>query len=79
NPEEAVRLAKKACELTDYQQPVMLDTLGVAYAAAGRFQEAVAVAEKAINIAKTTDKNNLAEQIQERLQLYKACRPYREK
>jgi tetratricopeptide (TPR) repeat protein len=79
NPTEAIRLAEQACELTNYQQPGLLDTLGVAYAAAGRFQEAVAAAEKAINIYKTAGKKELAEQIQERLQSYKKGQPHHEK
>lgn len=39
NPGEAVKLAEKACELTGYKQIEALDTLAVAYSAAGRFPE----------------------------------------
>ncbi len=79
NPAEAVRLAERACELTDYEQAGMLDTLGVAYAAAGRFPKAIETAKKATKLAEATGKKNLAQGIQNRLQLYKARRPYREK
>ena len=78
DPEEAVQFAKKACELTNYKQPQMLDTLSVAYAAAGRFPQAIETAEKAINLAQTTGKNELAEKIQKRLQLYQHGQPYYE-
>jgi len=35
NPVEAVQLAKKACQLTSFENPNTLDTLAAAYAAAG--------------------------------------------
>ena len=43
-PEEAVRLARRACELTDFKEPALLDTLAVAYSAVGNFGEAVETA-----------------------------------
>ncbi len=76
NPAEAVRLAERACELSDYNQPGMLDTLGVTYAAAGRFTEAVKTAEKGIELAQQTKQETLAEDIQSRLELYKTNKPY---
>jgi tetratricopeptide (TPR) repeat protein len=75
NPADAVRFAEKACVLTQYSQPAMLDTLAAAYAASGQFLKAVETAEKAVQLAKTGDKN-LAGEIQKRLQLYKAGQPY---
>jgi tetratricopeptide (TPR) repeat protein len=75
NPEEAVRFAKKACELTDYRQPEMLDTLGVAFAAAGRFPQAIETAEKAIELA---GDEKIAEDILSHLELYKMNKPYRD-
>jgi hypothetical protein len=56
-----------------------LDTLAVAYAAAGKFNDAIVTAEKALNIAKTAGQENTAREIQNRLELYKAGKPYREK
>jgi arylsulfatase A-like enzyme/Flp pilus assembly protein TadD len=76
NPAEAVRLAERACELTDYKQPGMLDTLGVAYAAAGRFAEAVKTAEKGIELARDAKDEKIAEDIRSRLELYKMNKPY---
>ena len=76
---KAVRFAEDACKLTEYKQPALLDTLSVAYAAAGRFDDAVAIANKAINAARTTGQESLANNIQDRIKLYQAGKRYREK
>jgi Flp pilus assembly protein TadD len=55
---EAVRLAEKACHLTDYQLTVYVGTLAAAYAEAGRFEDAVKTAQKAVALA-TTEKNSV--------------------
>ncbi len=75
-PDEAIKLARRACELTDYNQPGMLDTLGVAYAAGGDFPEAVKTAEKALQQAHLEEKEELALQIQQHLELFKSGQPY---
>ena len=79
NAQKAVEFAQQGCELTGYKDPILLDTLAVAYAAAGRFDEAKATAEKALNIAKKTGRENLAIAIQKRIKLYEAGQPYRQK
>jgi len=76
NPTDAVKFAKRACELTDYKNPEILDTLAVAYADAGRFLQATETAEKAKNLAQAEGKKDLAREIQNRLQLYKTSQPY---
>ena len=76
NPEEAVRLAQRACELSNYKNPSLIDTLAAAYAAAGKFSKAVAAAEKALELARSSGQNQLAENIQNRLLLYRTGRPY---
>jgi tetratricopeptide (TPR) repeat protein len=76
DPQEAVRLAERTCELTRYNQPDLLDTLAAAYAAAGRFSDAVATAEKALELALFSQQSRLIEQIQNRLSLYRASRAY---
>jgi len=78
NPDKAIELAKRACDLTDYKQPGTLDTLGAAYAAKGDFAQAVQSAEKAINLAQQNGNSDLAQRIQKRLELYKLQKPYRE-
>lgn len=77
--QKAIRLAAQVCESTGYRIPRFLDTLSVAYAAAGKFDLAVNFAQKAIELARSTNEKNLAVEIQKRLNLYKAGRPYYEK
>ncbi|MHC4982687.1 MAG: tetratricopeptide repeat protein [Planctomycetota bacterium] len=77
DPAEAVRLAEKACELTRRSQPALLDTLAAAYAAAGRFDEAITTAKEAIDLANASGQAQLAREIQERLRLYRDGKPYR--
>jgi len=77
-PDEAVRLAKRACTLTDFKRSDLLDTLAVAYAAAGRFPDAVNTVEKAIEAAQSSGHMELAEEIKERMNLYKSGKPYQE-
>jgi len=68
---KAIELAQRACELTEYKNPVTLDTLATAYAAAGRFSDAVKIDEQAINAAKARGQKNLVSEIQSRIELYK--------
>jgi protein O-mannosyl-transferase len=76
---QAIVYAQHACELTKYAVPAHLDTLGVAYAAAGRFDEAKAAAEKALKLARETGQEDLADAIENRIKLYDAGQPYCEK
>ena len=78
DPVRAVTLAERACELTNNQVAGYLDTLAVAYAAAGRFNDAVAAAQKAIELAKAAGQSQLVEEIELHLELYRAGRPYRQ-
>ena len=76
NPEEAIRLAERACEVTKYEDAGLVDTLAAAYAASGRFSDAVATAEKAVKLAASTGNKERTEEIQNRLELYKRGQPY---
>jgi tetratricopeptide (TPR) repeat protein len=76
NPTKAVQLAKRACELTNNEDPGTLDTLAAAYAAAGRFSQAIETAEKALELCQSSEQNTLKEEIKNRLVLYKAGKPY---
>jgi tetratricopeptide (TPR) repeat protein len=79
DPEEAVKLAERACELTGRSDPAALDTLAAAYAAAGQFGEAVTTIKKALELVAPGDSPAAHSQLQNRLKLYKAKRPYRER
>jgi len=78
NPPEAVRLAQRACELTNYKNAGFVDTLAAAYAAAGRFLDAVAAAEEALEAVASTGNKERAGKIQNRLELYRQQKPYRQ-
>ncbi len=75
---EAVHLAERACQLTDYKDPSILDTLAVAYSQLGQFAKAAETAEKALKLAQAAGQEKLTKGIQSRLKLYKAEQPYRE-
>ncbi len=76
NPDEAVRLALRACELTDNQRPDFLDTLAVAYAAKGDFGKAVQTIEKALALCQSPQQQRLKKELENRLLLFKAGKPY---
>ena len=71
---KAVDLARKACELTSWQEPGYLDTLAVAYAASGRFEEAIHWQRRALELCKEEEKADY----ESRLRMYEAGQPYRE-
>ncbi|HIO21296.1 MAG TPA: tetratricopeptide repeat protein [Nitrospirales bacterium] len=74
NPELGVLLAKLAAELTDFKHSAVLDTLSVAEAAVGDFENAVSTATRAMELTK--GKQDTADAIQGRLELFKQSRPY---
>ena len=73
----AVGLAQRACELTGNRAPGDLDTLAVAYAATGRFDDAIATARTAIDLARAAGQAELAKEIKARLELYRTAHAYR--
>jgi TPR repeat len=75
---EAVRLAEHACRVTAYKQPALLGTLAVAYAEAGRFDEAAAMAGKARALALAAGQNDMVDRCQRLLEWFKARHPYHE-
>ncbi|HZM03712.1 MAG TPA: tetratricopeptide repeat protein [Candidatus Saccharimonadales bacterium] len=75
---EAVRLAERACQITDYRVPVILNTLAAAYAEAGRFEDAVATAEKARQAVLAMGHPEAAAQVLHSIQLYQSRQPYHE-
>ena len=78
NGQQAVPLAERACQLTDYENPQLVCTLAAAYAEAGRFEDAAAASERARELALALGQQALALQSQKLLQLFKAHQPYRE-
>ncbi len=77
NNEEALRLARRAVILTDRKDPQALDVLSAAFASEGRFEEAIKTSEEALAKSRRLNKGELANEINERLDLYRLRLPYR--
>jgi hypothetical protein len=78
NATEALRLAEKCDILTGRNNPVALDTLAAALAAAGHFADAANIANRAVTIADSSGQKELLDPLRRRVQLYRAGQPYRE-
>jgi Flp pilus assembly protein TadD len=50
--EEALEIAKRLCEVTQFKESKFLDTLAVAYAETGQFEAAAETALKAVDVAR---------------------------
>jgi tetratricopeptide (TPR) repeat protein len=77
NGKEALELALKACEATDYKEAHILSTLAAAYAETGDFEKAREWATKAVEAGKAKGHEQL-EQLEKELEAYKANKPWRE-
>ena len=73
----AVALAEYVNDLKAGESSGELDTLAAAYAAVGRFDDAVQTAERALMIARQTAQDELAGEIAQRLDLFRQGKPYR--
>ena len=78
NGARAVEFAKKATELSPNNFEIS-DTLAAAYAQAGRFEDAVKTQEKAIEMLNEKDKTLYLIEFTERLNLYKARKPWQDR
>ena len=78
NGTEALVLATQASRLAGPAHPVALDTLAMACAEAGRFDEAVQIEQKAVNLARAAGQKDDAVLMQQRLELYQKHQPWRE-
>lgn len=78
NGAQAVQLAERACARTGFKDARYLGTLAAAYAEAGRFDDAIAAAEKALDRARSTGETQLAQAIAHLLQLFRSGKAYRE-
>jgi len=73
---QAIELATKACELSNWTNPLWIDTLAAAYAEAGEFEKAEAWQQEAIRLHPTME--GLCAEMEQRLSLYQGRIPYRE-
>ncbi|MBI1899988.1 MAG: ASPIC/UnbV domain-containing protein [Planctomycetia bacterium] len=74
NGEEAVKFAERALDASagPIPDPIMLDILGAAYAAAGNFRRAVEVADEGLRLARERENNELVLSFEERLKVYRS-------
>jgi len=72
--DEALRLAETGVALTARHDPAALDTLAVALAARGAFEEAIKAATDALELSPSL---SLSADIQSRIDLYRSRQPYR--
>jgi hypothetical protein len=79
NGNEAVRLAEQACQLSQYKDVTMIGVLAAAYAEAGRFNDAVATAQKACTVASAQGQTEIAAKYENLLELYKSGRALHQK
>jgi len=75
--QSALTIAIKADDLSGHMQPMVLDTLGMAYAETGDFINAQICAQNALELAEVAKLKNIAA-IRQRLELYKNRQPWRE-
>ena len=76
DPDAAVELAERMLAGVERPSANALDTLAASYAAAGRFQEALAVSERAAQLAEQGGASALARVLRERAALYREGRAF---
>jgi Flp pilus assembly protein TadD/thiol-disulfide isomerase/thioredoxin len=80
--DEALATAQRLCKVTQFKEPRFLDTLAVAYAETGQFENAAKAARKAIEVSRDARTDDAAaidvKSIQGRLQIFETRQPYRE-
>lgn len=75
--QQALELARKACELTNYEASHILSTLAAAHAEVGNFDKAVEWSQKAVDLGRENDDPQL-DQLSAELASYKDRKPWRE-
>ena len=78
DPQEAIDWAERAVRLSGRMDAAALDSLAAAYASGGRFDDAVAAAQTAVDLALAARADAQVSLIRMRLELYRQSRPYRE-
>ena len=78
NGAEAVALASQADQLSGGKDPAVLQTLAAAYAESGRFADAMATAQRALQLTSTQTDRSLADALRAQIGFYKAGLPFRD-
>lgn len=76
DPQRAVELAAALCRRSRNKDASHLDVLAAAYAAAGRFDDAVKTAAEAVELARGSSNTSNAADLEARLKLYQSGRSY---
>jgi tetratricopeptide (TPR) repeat protein len=77
NAGKLIKYAERAAESTGYQDAKVLKALSAAYAAEGRFDQAMKIAARALELAVAAEQKELAGKIRMQIQFYELGRPYR--
>jgi tetratricopeptide (TPR) repeat protein len=76
SPDEAIALARRLCSITGEKNPAYLDTLSVALANQGDYEQAIKTARQAL-VLLPGEADPAAEAIRGRIKLYEAGQPFR--
>jgi spermidine synthase len=79
NPEESIRIMGRLLREPERPDPAHLDTLAAAYAAAGRFPDAIDTAARAEKRAREEQRSAMADEIRARLARYREGEPWIER
>lgn len=74
----AIQLATRGVELSRQQEPFVLRTLACAYAEAGQFDQAIAVARQALKLAESQSNSDLTNKLRLEIDLYETNLPLRD-
>ncbi len=75
---KAIELARKANHYSDEKNPIVMRTLAAAYADAGRFDDAIEIAQRAAGLADALGQNSLAIKLAQDVDLYRERFPLRD-
>jgi tetratricopeptide (TPR) repeat protein len=78
NGPKAVALAERAVRISGVENPFYLHKLAAAYAEAGDFSQALAVAERALQLATDQTNPGLAAELQRNIEVYRTKSPLRD-
>jgi tetratricopeptide (TPR) repeat protein len=76
---KAVELAEQANQLSGGSNLIVLHTLAAAYAESGRLAEAIATAQRAVELADAQGNTTLSKSLEQEIDLYQKGSPYRER
>ncbi|MAT67994.1 MAG: hypothetical protein CMJ58_00555 [Planctomycetaceae bacterium] len=79
NGSRAVELGQQAAELTDFKAAHILSTLAAAYAEAGDFAKAKEWSQKAVDLSRGEEGDDIDEQLAAELASYQQGKPWRER